>query len=213
MPIRAQTRRDPLKGKNGFSAVKGFTLVELMIAVGILAIITSLALPSYRTIIEKRQVTSGAEQLAGFLSSVQMESVKRSENISVTYSRTDVDTWCIGVVSGPTACDCTITDSTDSDACVIDAQLRVASDANLNFPGIMSSMDGDGAFIFDPARGLVYDDVTDPTSFDEAEFELISEDSTYALNVQVTSTGRIKICSDSDATKVPRFATCTTDIL
>ena len=78
MPIRAQTRRDPQKGKNGFSAVKGFTLIELMIALGIIAIITSLALPSYRTIIEKRQVTSGAEQLAAFLSSAQMESVKRS---------------------------------------------------------------------------------------------------------------------------------------
>jgi prepilin-type N-terminal cleavage/methylation domain-containing protein len=212
MPIRAQTRRDPLKGKNGFSAVKGFTLVELMIVLGILAIITSLALPSYRTIIEKRQVTSGAEQLAAFLSSVQMESVKRSENISVTYSRTDVDTWCIGVVSGITACDCTVIDPTDSDACVIDSQLRVASDANLNFPGIMSSMDGDGDFVFDPARGLIYDD-SGLAAFDEAELELISENSTYALNVQVTRTGRIKICSDSDATKVPRFAICTRDIL
>jgi type IV fimbrial biogenesis protein FimT len=212
MPIRAQTRRDPQKGKNGFSGIKGFTFIELMITLGIIAIITSLALPSYRTIVEKRQVTSGAEQLAAFLSAVQMESVKRSENISVTYSRTDKDTWCIGVVSGTTACDCSITDPTDSDACVIDSQLRVASDANLNFPGIMSSMDGDGAFVFDPARGLIYDD-SGLAAFDEAELELISEDSTYALNVQVTRTGRIKICSDSDATAVPRFATCARDIL
>jgi hypothetical protein len=141
-----------------------------------------------------------------------MESVKRSENISVTYSRTDIDTWCIGVVSGTIACDCTITDPTDSDACVIDSQLRVASDANLNYPGIMNSMDGDGAFVFDPARGLIYDD-SGLADFDEAELELISENSIYALNVQITRTGRIKICSDSDATAVPRFATCTRDIL
>ena len=104
------------------------------------------------------------------------------------------------------------TDPTDSDACVIDSQLRVASDANLNFPGIMNDMDGDGDFVFDPARGLIYDD-SGLAAFDEAELELISEDSTYALSVQITRTGRIKICSTSDDKKVPRFETCTRDIL
>ena len=44
MPNRAHSRRDPQKGKNGFSTSKGFTVIELMIAVGVLAIITSLAL-------------------------------------------------------------------------------------------------------------------------------------------------------------------------
>ena len=212
MPIRAQTRRDPQKGKNGFSTVKGFTLIELMIAIGVVAIITSLALPSYRTIIEKRQVTSGAEQLAAFLSSAQMESVKRSDNISVSYSRTDVDTWCIGMVQGTTVCDCTVTDPTATDACVVDSQLRVVDDSNFNFPGIMDAMDGDGDFVFDPARGLIYDD-SGFAAFNEAELELLSEDSTYALNAQITRTGRVKICSDSDDKKVPRFETCTRDIL
>jgi len=217
MPTRAHTRRDPQKGKNGFSAVKGFTLIELMIAIVVLAIITSLALPSYRTIVEKRQVTSGAEQLAAFLSSAQMESVKRSGNIWVNYKWSAMDSWCIGFssvnweVEAEQACDCTIT-VPGPDACVIDGQLRVVNDANLNFPSIMKSMDGDENFVFDPARGLI-NDFLGSSAFDEAELELLSEDSTYALNVQITRTGRIKICSDSDAQKVPRFETCTTDIL
>ncbi len=115
MPIQAHTRRDPQKGKKEFSTNKGFTLIELMIGVGVLAIIMSLALPSYRTIIEKRQVTRGAEQLGAFLSAVQMEAVKRSENIAVSYSRTDSDTWCIGIVSGTAPCDCTDTDIATAD--------------------------------------------------------------------------------------------------
>ena len=85
MPNSAQTRRDPQKGKNGFSNNKGFTLIELMIAIAVLAIVTSLALPSYRTIIEKRQVTSGAEQFRAFMSSAQFESVRRNQPVAVNF--------------------------------------------------------------------------------------------------------------------------------
>lgn len=199
-------RRDPPKGKNGFSAHKGFTIIELMIVIGVIAIITSLALPSYRTIIEKRQVTSGAEQLGAFLSAVQMEAVKRSENISVSYSRTD-DTWCVGITTGLAACDCSETDSTQTDFCQIDGQARVFNESNLNYPGVMNAMNGDGAFVFDPARGLVYTD-SNLAAYDSAEFEFLSDSDTYALNVQISATGRVKYCSDSAGKKVPGYDVC-----
>ena len=86
MPNSAQTRREPQKGKNGFSAQKGFTLIELLIAVAIMAIVASLALPSYRSIVEKRQVTSGAEQLSAFLSAAQTEAIKRNQEVSIVCS-------------------------------------------------------------------------------------------------------------------------------
>lgn len=213
MTTFGRNRRDPLEGENGFSKRKGFTLVELMLVLAVVAIITSFALPSYRTLIEKRQVTSGAEQLGAFLSAVQMESVKRSEDIYVDYYRLDADTWCIGIVNlvgGRTDCDCT-KPATDANACLIDSQLRVINDSNLNYPGVMNSIDGDGSFVYDPARGLIHDDMGS-TTFDEAELELLSEDGSYALNVQITSTGRVKMCSDSDAKKVPGYDTCTRDI-
>ena len=201
-------RRDPQKGKNGFSKHRGFTLIELMVVIGIVAIITSLAFPSYRTLIEKRQVTSGAEQLGAFFSAVQIESVKRYENIGVKYSRTDIDTWCLGmvVVADPTTndpCDCTAA-VTAGNACKIDGQLRVFTDANLSFPGIMSGISGDGGFVYDPVRGLMVDHT------DTAVLELLSEDASYALNVQVSATGRVKICNDASATiNVPGYRQCT----
>jgi prepilin-type N-terminal cleavage/methylation domain-containing protein len=208
MPNSAQTRREPQKGKNGFSAQKGFTLIEVLIAIAVVAIVASLALPSYRSIIEKRQVTSGAEQLAAFLSAVQMESVKRSENITVSYQ--SGANWCIGVATGVDACDCTDTDPATAD-CVIDSQVRVVNNSNLTYPDVVSAIDGDGAFIFDPARGLIYDD-SGFAAFDEAELEMVSADGTYAMNVQITSTGRVKMCSDSDDKAVPGYKTCARDI-
>lgn len=196
-------RRDPPKGKKEFSANKGFTLIELMVVIAVIAIITSFALPSYRTLIEKRQVTSGAEQLGAFLSAVQIEAVKRSENITVSY---DEDAWCVGIATGTAACDCTDTDPATAD-CTIDGQVRIFNEDNLNYPDAMSAINGDGAFIFDPARGLVYDD-SSMADYDAAEVEFLSDNDTYALNVQVSATGRVKYCSDSADTKVPGYDVC-----
>ena len=106
MPNRAHSRKDPLKGKKEFSKNKGFTLIELFIVLGVVAILTSLALPSYRTILEKRQVTSGAEQLSAFISAVQFEAVKRGEPLAVYYHARTLADWCIGVTPADTPCDC-----------------------------------------------------------------------------------------------------------
>ncbi len=207
MPTQATIRRDPRNTGKGFSTHVGFTVIELMITIAVVAIITSLALPSYRTILEKRQVTSGAEQLSAFLSAVQIEAVKRNENLAVRYMRTDSDTWCVGIVpvatgsTSNTPCDCTKA-VTDASACKIDGQLRVFSDANLNYPKIMDKMTGDGAFVFDPVRGLLVEPADVPT------FELLSREGKYALNVGVSATGRVKACSNGSSKKVPGYATC-----
>jgi len=181
----------------------GFSIIELMIALAVVALFTSLALPSYRELLEKRQVTSGAEQLKAFLSAAQIESVKRNESIAVTYSRSAVDNWCLGMTAGTAACDCTIADPADSDACLIDGELRLFSNANLNHPDIMNAMIGDGSFAYDPVRGLLLDHT------DQVSLQLKSPDQTsYALDVEVSVTGEVKICSPSNATAVPGYASC-----
>ena len=115
---------------------------------------------------------------------------------------TDSDTWCLGSTSGATACDCTETDPNETDACVIDAQLQVVSDANLNYPAIMNGMQGDGAFVYDPVRGLMAD-LTDAVSL-----ELLSRTGKYALDVQLSVTGRLQICSHNSSTTVPGYDVC-----
>jgi Tfp pilus assembly protein FimT len=180
--------------------------------VAVLAIILSLALPTYRSIIEKRQVTRGAEQLGAFLSAVQIEAVKRSENITVSYTMTDSETWCIGIASGTAKCNCTDTDIDTAD-CKISGedQVRVINGDSLSYPGVMNDMSDlsdDEYFVFDPARGLVYSD-SSLSNYDSAELKLLSDNDTYALNVQISQTGRIKLCSDSSEKHVPGYDVCT----
>lgn len=220
MTTFARLRRDPSKGKKEFSKHHGFTVIELMIAIAVLAIITSLALPSYRALIEKRQVTSGAQQLSAFLSSAKMEAVKRNDMIAVY---TDVDNACAGFYvydpDSPRAnCDCTKIDPEADNACAIDEfgdgglRLHAINETILNKPvkiaGINVVGRGDGLVVFDPIRGmLVFDDDVEPLPL---ELKMLSKQDTYGLNVRVTATGRVTICSDTSEADlaVPGFDEC-----
>ena len=200
MPNRAQSRKDPQNGQNGFATSKGFTLIELLIAVAVLAIITSMALPSYRTIIEKRQVTSGSQQVGAFISAAKLEAVKRNENVTVSYVYTDETDWCIGMVIGDANCTCSA--DTDANTCKIDGTDRVLIPDNLNYSDALQGVDGNDGFVIDPVRGMLVN-FTDVTSF-----QFVSQpEETYALNTRIGPTGRVSICSVSDH-EVTGFELC-----
>jgi type IV fimbrial biogenesis protein FimT len=207
MPTQAPIRRDPRNTGNGISIHHGFTVIELMISLAVLAIITSLALPSYRSILEKRQVTSGAEQLGAFLSSAQLESVKRNQFVAVNYQDNSGD-WCLGMRAGDAAgvdCDCTVTDPTAANACALDGTLKVFNSSSLNYPDVLNSaaVGTDDTIVYDPVRGLTQE-------FETVTLELQSvPEGNYALDVEVAVTGRVKICSNNVANKdVPGYKEC-----
>ena len=210
MPSHALTRRDPPQGKNGFSNIQGFTLIELMVVLAVVAIITTLALPSYRAIIEKRQVTSGAQQLAAFVSSAQLEAVKRNQRVAVRYDFTDSGNWCLGIVNEEAAgwndlSGCTCSADHDTNTCTLDDADRVMVPDNLSYNEAFEAIVGqeDSFYVIDPVRGMM-EDFTDVVSF-----EFVSKpENTYALNVEVAPTGRVRICSDSGDQKVPGFDEC-----
>ena len=210
MPSRALTGRDPQKGKNGFSTTRGLTLIELLVVVAVVAIITTLALPSYRAIMEKRQVTSGAQQLAAFVSSAQLEAVKRNQRVAVRYDFTEVGDWCLGIVNEESelwdeSSGCTCSPDPEENTCQLDDTARIMIPANLNYDEAFEAIDGaeDGFYVIDPVRGMMVD-FTDVVSF-----QFVSKpEQTYALNVEVTPTGRVRICSDTGDQKVPGFEEC-----
>jgi prepilin-type N-terminal cleavage/methylation domain-containing protein len=197
-------RRDPPDGKNGFSTRSGFTIIELMVVIAIIAIITSFALPSYQTLIEKRRVTSTAQQMASFLSAAKMEAIRRNEEIGVS---TDSDAACMGlfsydVAAGNTDCECGLTDPDVENACaIVDLgsgvkSLRTLDNDLLNPTVNIAAIElgsGEAVVVFDPIRGALrpQDIVASPL-----EIQLLSHYETYALNVQLSATGRVSVCSD-----------------
>lgn len=60
---------------------QGFTLVELMITVAVLAIVVTLAAPSFSDLINRNRLTASANEIVGALQTARMEAVRRNTSV------------------------------------------------------------------------------------------------------------------------------------
>jgi type IV fimbrial biogenesis protein FimT len=79
---------------------QGFTLLELMVAVAVLAVISALAAPSFKQLLAAQQVRVTAYNVVSDLVLARSEAVKRGENVTVTPTSSQwVNGWSINVAS------------------------------------------------------------------------------------------------------------------
>lgn len=184
---------------------KGFTLIELMIVVVVIAIAVALAVPSFDRVRQKRQTTSAAEQTAAFIANAQSEAVKRNEEVTVSITRTNDSTWCLGAIMGDTACDCTETVTTETDYCDIEDVAQVLSSAEWPLARVTNGgVSADNTFTFDPVRGIMNTADLGNDHF----MTFISESGDFSLQVDVAATGRLRVCNPDSAKKVAGYDAC-----
>jgi len=187
----------------------GLTIVELMISIVLLSIVLSLALPSYRAMVEKRQLTQGAEQIFAFLNATQGVASRSNSRVTVTFAHSDNNDWCFGANLGDTACDCAETSTVDPSFCSIDgSDMRLTND-HVGNNKMLDSVSGVN-YSFDPIRGLVYypgtENLLDPD--DSLDMVLHSPSSDYQLRLSVSNTGHTSMCSVDSDHHVPGFPEC-----
>lgn len=73
----------------------GFTLIELMVVVALVAIVASFAVPSFQTMIANSRLASSTNDLVGVLNFARTEAVKRGRTVMV--SPTTGSDWADGV--------------------------------------------------------------------------------------------------------------------
>lgn len=85
------------------AGARGLTLIECMVAIGILALLMSLAVPSFGHIMARHRLKAAAEGLAMDLSEMRFEAARRGQVLHL-----HVDTgpaWCYAL-SAAAGCDC-----------------------------------------------------------------------------------------------------------
>lgn len=84
-----QSVKNPFIPANTISYQAGFTLLELMITVTIVGILSTIAFPSYKSIISSNRITAGTNQMVTALNLARSEAVKRGQYVVVRRTGTD----------------------------------------------------------------------------------------------------------------------------
>jgi type IV fimbrial biogenesis protein FimT len=195
------TRNVGVRPGNYFS-IRGFTIVETMVTIALISIITALALPSYSVMVEKRKLTSSAQQLAAFINQGHTEAARRNEPVTISYRHASHTSWCVGATLGNVACDCAETTSTEFDYCAIEGVEQVLNNADFGNTELVHLIDGNNSFSYDPIRGFLLDPE------DTMLMELHTDSRDFRINLVVNESGNVKLCSKDNLHAVPGYPVC-----
>lgn len=157
---------------------QGFGLVEALIVVAILAILASLAFPSFNDTIERRRIQGATEKIYADMQFARSESIKTNNIIVMTF---DVANACYGR-STTTNCNC----NTGTPAC--DKTFDLADFDGVSFDSAAFS-GGVSYTSFDPVGGT-------------ASNGGVVLKNNYATKVALTFLGRLRKCTP-DAGSLP----------
>ena len=115
-----------------------------MVSIAVLAVVISLAAPSFIEAIERRHLEGAASSIHLGLQRAKSEAVK--QNADVYFDATTGSSWCYGIVDNATSCDCANSD------CTINSQ--VVTVTGTEFDNVTLSSSGATAIKFDKTVGL-----------------------------------------------------------
>jgi type IV fimbrial biogenesis protein FimT len=176
-----------MRARNGRDC-SGVTLVELMVTLGVLAILLVAGIPSFLDYFDRSAVRGAADGVISLISDARAEAVKNDLDVNIAMTGSG-GAWCMGAnaasapsggqpAPGATACDCT-----DSSQCFVSGQhlVLVASD----YPGVQAG--SLTAMNFDSRLGVV-------SPLAPRNLTLTSPRGKYDLAVQVTPLGQARLC-------------------
>jgi type IV fimbrial biogenesis protein FimT len=192
--------------------VRGFSLIELMMGIALMAILVAFAVPSFSEMRAKVQIRGAAEAIVSAVGNARSEAVRLDRFVRTVFLTNSGGGWCVGSTALPNATSTASCDCFTANSCQLNGvETRVVGNmpavAN-NFVGVTWTDVGFGAggsdsFVtFDPKRAI-------QTVLATGNITLHSPDDRFQLGVSVTPLGRAQVCTPSDsASPVPGYQAC-----
>lgn len=183
--------------------VLGFTLVELMVTLGVLAILLVAAVPSFIDFFDKNRVRGAADGVISLISNARAEAVKTDLSVNIALAGSGTS-WCVGAnaatppsggnPAGPaSACDCT--DVT---------QCRVAGQRSAVEIGAYPDVQVGAlpvALTFDSKLGTI-------VPLGTRSVTLTSPRGNYDLAVEVNALGQARLCVPAGTRSIAGVSSC-----
>jgi type IV fimbrial biogenesis protein FimT len=176
----------------------GFTIIELMVTLLVLAVLVGLAVPSFSDLIEKSRLRGATDDLVNMLNTARTSAVKQERNIDVALGGS-ATAWCAGASSAPdpgspgdqvpaaTKCDCTT-----ANACKVGGlPTTLSSDT---YSGVTLS-DVTAEFTFDSKLGTLATVLDPGSTFTATSFNVISKTGKYTATISVSPLGETLVCA------------------
>lgn len=169
---------------------RGFTLIEMIVTVSVLAILLTVAVPSFKDTVDKRRLVGAAEQFYGDLQAARFEAIKLNKTVEVFFKNSGATNWCYGMSDNVAANNCDCTSSTPN--CTVGGMPKVMG--NSGFRGVTLTVSGyeESRICVDSRRGKFFSD-SDCTSDDMGNVTFSS--SSGSIRVDTQELGRVRICS------------------
>ena len=182
-------------------APSGFTLIELVTAMAMLAIMITWAVPAFADLVDGQRLRAAAYQLAADLRQARGEAIARHAAQPVGVAFRTGTAWCYGV-SQQLPCDCRQTDWRAADACLLDAsrQRQLRRETHRSHPHVMlaaARFSGGTLTVFDPLRGTA-----------QAGTVALVSARGKRLEIRVSTLGRVRICAPADVPAPAGFQPC-----
>lgn len=183
---------------------RGFTLVEMMVTLAVVAILLVIATPSFIALRQRAALAGAGEQVLGLWNQARLEAAKRNSLVKVgVYS--SGSNFCIGVTTTTNPADSTACNCTSAGACNVAVFPAEQSEwRGVSLSGTPTLGGNTGVVVIDPKRTALTE------SGDSGAISLAGPSGQYAykLNFLADQFGRGVLCESNSAThKMPAYAT------
>lgn len=192
-----------MAGNAGKRIGSGFTIIELLVTVAILAVLLAAAVPAFTDFMDKSRVRGAADAVVSLIATARSEAVKASRDVTVAVGGTTA-AWCVGAnmaavpaltlpIPASAECDCTT-----AGACQVAGVPRVVESTEFGDTTV-SAVGAD--FVLDGKLGSL-------AGLAGPSIDVVSPSGKYTLTVAVSPLGHSRACTPSGKPKISGYEQC-----